>query len=148
MTSCTLTQIKGPGLRATKARDRRALIDALKLEISMIREGRYNPPAGHPTTGRSDIIPRLLRDSVTCPNVGLADDRREVSCDKCMLHRYMPEDHPHQEMACYDIPLNEQGDTLASLERIGDPDRTQVALLSWLYRTVANLERADNRMVA
>ena len=44
-------------------------------------------------------------------------------------------------MACHDIPLNDRGETLAALEAKGDPEKTEAALLSWLYKTVARLEK-------
>ncbi len=125
----------------TQTGETRAIIDALKLEIGMIRDGRYNPPAGH-----SRPVPRLLRDSVSCPNVTLSDERRQVSCEQCMFHRFLPSDHPHHDLACHDIPLNARGETLATLETQGDAERTQVALLSWLYKTVAHLERESKGM--
>jgi hypothetical protein len=116
-------------------RSKRAVVDALKLEIAMIRDGRYNPPAGHP-----QAVPRPLRDSVTCPNATLPDDRKEVPCEECILHRFLPDGHPQRELACYDIPLNQHGETLAQLKQQGDPEKMQSALLSWLYKTVAKLE--------
>ena len=119
--------------------DKRAVVDALKLEISMIRDGGYNPPAGH-----SREKPRLLRDSITCPNVTLPDDKKEVPCEECMLHRFLPAGHPHRDIACYDIPLNQNGDTLAKLAQETDPEKVQAALLSWLYKTVAKLEAELN----
>jgi len=127
----------------TQIQDKRAVINALKMEIEMIRDGRYNPPVGKPRE-----VPRLFRDSITCPNVTLRDDAREIPCEHCFLHRFLPGDHPHRDLACYDIPLNERGDTLAMLEDRGDPEAAQAAVLSWLYKTVAELERAASRRVA
>ncbi len=114
--------------------DRLEMIDALKLEIDMIRAGRYAPPAG-----KGLIMPRLLRDSITCPNVCLPDSLRQVPCDECFLHPFMPARHS-ADLACHDIALNEQGDTLAKLQAQGDHDKTQAVLLRWLQKTVAELE--------
>jgi hypothetical protein len=110
------------------------MIEALKLEADMIRGGRYAPAAG-----QSVIMPRLLRDSITCPNVCLPDNQRQVPCDECFLHPFIPPRH-HPDLACYDIPLNEQGDTLAKLQSRGDHEKTQQVLLGWLEKTVAEIE--------
>jgi hypothetical protein len=116
--------------------DRLEMLEALRLEIDMIRGGRYAPAAGEPT-----IMPRLLRDSITCPNVCLPDEQRQVPCDECFLHPFFPA-RVSTYMACHDIPLNEQGDTLARLQAKGDHENTQRVLLRWLEKTVADLEKA------
>src|SRR5947207_2140256 len=118
--------------------DTRNMVEALKLEIDMIRGGRYNPPAGCPA-GSPAALPRVIRDSVTCPNVALDDDHKEVPCDQCFLHPFLPEGH-HRDLACYDIPLNAHGDTLANLANTGDTERTQQVLLGWLEKTVKDLQ--------
>jgi hypothetical protein len=110
------------------------MIEALKQEADMIRGGRYAPAAGQPV-----IMPRLLRDSITCPNVCLPDNQRQVPCEECFLHPFLPPRHG-SNLACYDIPLNQQGDTLAKLQARGDHQKTQQVLLGWLGETVAELE--------
>ena len=119
--------------------DKRAIVETLKLEIGMIRDGRYNRPAE-----KSGTITRFLRDSATCPNFTLPDECRKAPCTQCLLYRFVPVDHPHREIACHDIPLNDRGDTLAKLEEQDDSEKAEPALLSWLYRTVARLERGTS----
>jgi hypothetical protein len=122
-------------LVATEQLDRFEMIEALKLEIDMIRGGRYAPPAG-----KGLIMPRLLRDSITCPNVCLPDNQRQVPCDECFLHAFMPARHS-VDLACHDIPLNDHGDTIAKLQAEGDHQKTEQVVLGWLEKTVADLQK-------
>ena len=85
------------------------IIEQLKLERDILRDGGYGrsgPAPWKPTT--------LFRDSVTCLNFGLAVKRR--SCKECLLWEWVPEDHRHQDIPCHFIPLNRNGDTIASLK--------------------------------
>ena len=114
--------------------DKRERIEALKLEISMIRDGRYNPSVHDPHRE-----PRFFRDSITCLNVGL--EEKKEPCSKCFLDQFVPPEHRDQEIACHYIPLNDRKETIALLEKTGDRDRLEAALLTWLYNTVARLEK-------
>jgi hypothetical protein len=111
--------------------DKREMIENLKLEIAMVERGGYNPSVHDPRTD-----PRIFRDSITCLNVGL--DQKREPCATCFLIQFVPREHWDKGMPCHYIPLNSRGDTVASLEN--DPDRLQVALLGWLYTTLARLQ--------
>ncbi|MCL6565614.1 MAG: hypothetical protein K6U09_04240 [Acidobacteriia bacterium] len=113
--------------------DRQELIDKLKLEIEVIEKGGYYPSVRQPRQ-----LPRIFRDSVSCLNVGL-EVKREP-CLHCFLMEFVPPEHRDKEEPCHYIPLNEQGDTVASLSAAGDRDRLQDAVLQWLKTTVARLE--------
>jgi hypothetical protein len=111
--------------------DRGEMIEKLKLEIAMVERGGYNPSVHNP---RSE--PRIFRDSITCLNVGL--DQKKEPCSQCFLIQFVPKEYWDKEEPCHYIPLNSRGDTVASLQN--DPDRLQVALLGWLYTTLARLQ--------
>ena len=114
--------------------DKREMIEALKAEINLIRDGRYVPSVGEPGRQR-----RFFRDSITCLNVGL--EKKQEPCDRCFLSRFVPPENLDKEIACHHIPLNSCGDTVASLEKEGDRVKLEAALLTWLYHTVARLEK-------
>jgi len=114
--------------------DKQEMIEALKLEIEIIERGGY-----HPSVHEPHREPRTFRDSVTCLNVGL--EEKERPCSECFLIEFVPPElRASGGDVCHKIPLNERGDTVESLEREGDPDKLQAAVLNWLKRTVARLE--------
>ena len=116
------------------------IIEQLKLERDIIRDGGY---------GRSVRTPwkptTLFRDSVTCLNFG--ETVRKHPCNECLLWDHVPEADRDNDIPCHHIPLNENGDTISSLEVIGDRDKAEHALLDWLDQTIHRLEEADRRVV-
>jgi hypothetical protein len=112
---------------------KRELIEQLKFEISMIRDGGYRPRVHQP---REE--PRAFRDSITCLNVALKE--KQEPCSACLLCEFVPQGRIQEEFACHHIPLNEKGETVASLAN-QDPDQLETALLSWLYSTILRLEK-------
>ncbi len=112
--------------------DKKQMIEQLKLEIQVIEKGGYLPSVREP---RKE--PRVFRDSVSCLNLGL--EEKKEPCDHCYLIQFVPPEHRDKEEPCHYIPLNDRGDTIKSLE--GGRDKQQVALLDWLYSTLARLEK-------
>ena len=82
--------------------DKREMIERLKLEISMIRDGGYNPSVRAP---RKEL--RVFRDSITCLNVGL--EVKKEPCTSCFLISFVPPEHRDKTEPCHYIPLNEIG---------------------------------------
>ena len=113
---------------------KRELIEQLKFEISMIRDGGYRPRVHRPNEQ-----PRAFRDSITCLNVALKE--KEEPCSACLLCEFVPREKIDKEFACHHIPLNEKGETVATLTELGDQDQLESALLSWLYATILRLEK-------
>jgi len=114
--------------------NKRDMIEQLKLEISIIRDGGYNPSVRRP---RQQL--RTFRDSITCLNVGL--ERKEFPCDQCFLIQFVPPEHRDKVEPCHLIPLNERGQTIASLQNQADRDKLEAALLTWLHATISSLEK-------
>jgi len=52
---------------------------------------------------------------------------------------FVPPEHRDKEDACHYIPLNERGETVASLGKTGDNERLQGALRVWLQKTMFRL---------
>lgn len=118
------------------ASDKREMIEQLKLEIEVIEKGGYSPSVREP---RKELRP--FRDSVTCLNLGL--EEKEQPCASCFLADFVPPEFRYSSEGdlCHKIRLNAQGDTVESLEREGDRDKLQAAILAWLRNTIARLEK-------
>jgi hypothetical protein len=54
-----------------------------------------------------------------------------------------PEVRNSKSDICHKIPLNKKGDTVESLKAEDDPQKLHATVLSWLKRTVANLESKE-----
>jgi hypothetical protein len=113
--------------------DQKEIIDQLKLERDILKNGGY---------GRSVHTPqkptRLFRDSVTCLNFGETTKRHP--CYECLLWEWVPADCQGEDLPCHFIPLNEQGDSIASLEDSGDREEAEKALFAWLDSVIGHLE--------
>ncbi len=109
------------------------IIVQLKLERDILKSGGY---------GRSVRTPqkptKLFRDSVTCLNYG--ETVKLHACEECLLWEWVPEEHQHDDLPCHFIRLNEQGDSIASLEDSGDREEAEQALVGWLDSVIGHLE--------
>ena len=114
--------------------DKRDILSKLKLEAGILRDGGYNPSVREP-----HHQPRIFRDSVTCLNVGL-EVKREP-CANCLLMRFVPAEHRTKDNPCHHIPLNSQGETVASLEARSDRERLEGTLLTWLEARIGEAEK-------
>ena len=114
--------------------DRKEVIAALKLEIEILEKGGYRPSVRNPRQPTS-----YFRDSITCLNYTLKE--KKEPCESCFLIDFVPPQLRNAEDPCHLIPLNEAGDTIASLE--DKPERLEKALLDWLRATVDRLEREE-----
>jgi hypothetical protein len=115
--------------------DKKEMIQQLKFEIEMIEKGGY-----YPSVREARHTPEIFRDSITCLNVGL--EEKEHACSSCFLSEFAPaEVRNSKDDICHRIPLNEKGDTVESLKAEGDPYKLQAMVLSWLKKTVAELQQ-------
>jgi hypothetical protein len=117
--------------------DKRTMLEALKMEILVIEKGGY-----HPSVHQPHDDPRIFRDSVSCLNIGLGDDKKQYPCSACFLIDFVPENLKcSNEDPCHKIALNAQGDTVDSLTKAGArSEDVQAAVLAWLKATVKKLE--------
>ena len=113
--------------------DLKEIIDQLKLERDILKNGGY---------GRSVRTPwkptKLFRDSVTCLNFDEVVKRHP--CNECLLWEWVPENHQNEDLPCHYIPLNDRGDSIASLEDAGEREEAEKALLGWLDSILEHLE--------
>jgi hypothetical protein len=114
--------------------DKKEVLEALKIELSILEGGGY---------GRSVRTPwhetTLFRDSVSCLNVG--EKEKVHACAECFLIAHVPDRWKETDIPCHYIPLNEKGETIAELDGKGDRENTEKALAEWLRATIARLER-------
>lgn len=114
--------------------DLRDLINQLKLERSILREGGYGRSVRTPTKAE-----QLFRDSITCLNVGQTVQRHP--CSDCVLWEFVPHESLEEDIPCHHIPLNADRETIAVLEERGECEGAEEALLGWLDRTISQLEQ-------
>jgi hypothetical protein len=110
------------------------VVEMLKIERSILQDGGY---------GRSVRTPwkenQLFRDSVICLNLG--EEMARIPCRECMLWDFVPAEHRAEEIPCHFIPLNDLKESIYSLEQAGKREEAEQALLDWLNRTIAQLEK-------
>jgi hypothetical protein len=115
------------------APDLKEIIEHLRLERDILQGGGY---------GRSVRTPwkeeRLFRDSITCLNLG--EQVKRHPCNECLLWEWVPEDHKEEDIPCHFIPLNQRGESIASLEDHSAREEAEKALLDWLNATIQRLE--------
>ncbi len=115
------------------AADQRDTLEVLRFELYLLQQGAYRCA----TNWRGSPL-RYFRDSPTCLDFGDADSRR--SCGKCLLNDFIPGDYQNETAACHRIPLDAQGNSIASLDRGYNRLAVERAVFGWLRETVARLE--------
>ena len=109
------------------------LLTMLKLEEAEVATVGYRP---YPRAPQLRVEP--FRDSITC----LAFAREELEpCDNCWLMDFIPSNYHDKALPCHQIPLNEKGETVATIEATGDYERLEKAVLAWLRGRIATLEQ-------
>jgi len=139
---------------------RQALLNALRLELQFCESGGYktiveklpkrgsqHDPASALVSIESDREFRkervIFQDSPWCLNYRLPI--REHPCSACWLINFVPSEKQGESVPCHHIPLNERGDTLASLGGPGDAAHVQHAVRAWLRAKIHELESAPTR---
>ena len=118
------------------ASTKRDLVEVLKLELEFIKGGGYRKGS----TWRPRFI---FEDSPTCLNYG--DPERKRSCSECVLMSLVPAECREGNPPCHHIPLNEQNDTIQSLQQWNTPEELEDTVSEWLMNTIqkVELERAQ-----
>lgn len=114
--------------------DDRDPLEVLKVELRFLEDGGY---------GRSPHAPRrpslVFEDSLTCMNFNTQGDREP--CESCLLMKFVPPNRASEEIPCRHIPLNDAGQTLASLYQSGNQQDIEEALRNWLLASIKRLEQ-------
>ena len=111
----------------------RKLLSLLKEQLAFFDNGGYGSPF------RSYWRPTLLiRDSPLCLN---ADPQAKArSCSECKMILMVPSEKRTSLIPCHHIPLNEAGDTIASLYASGTQAKLDKTFREWLLAKVRELE--------
>ena len=119
-------------------------LETLKKELEFVDHAGYKKPVGgrQPLfcmeTGSTWRKPVFIEDSPVCPK------EKYCACNPegdCVLMGFVPAEHKHETLPCHHIPLNEKGETIASLEQ--DRDKVEPALRDWLAKMIGKLEATD-----
>jgi hypothetical protein len=113
------------------ARDERDVVDVLKAELDFVEKGGY---------GRSVRTPWkatvAFQDSPSC----LAFPIRSHD-EGCVLMRFVPPEMRSASVPCQYIPLNDAGETAASIEAQGDQRKLEETMKTWLRDEIKQLEQ-------
>lgn len=109
------------------------LLQMLKFELHFLENGGYERSVREP---RKELS--VFQDSPSCLNYALPV--RKYPCTECFLMEFVPADKRGESVPCHHIPLNDRGDTLASLEGFGRDVQIQDAMREWLHKKIAELE--------
>jgi hypothetical protein len=113
--------------------DLKEVIEQLKIERGFLKNGGYHRSVRDPLGPT-----RLFRDSITCPNCG--KEIKQFPCNECLLWGWVPENYRDEDIPCHFIPLNDRGETIASLEEAKGREEAEKALLGWLDSVIEHLE--------
>jgi hypothetical protein len=112
------------------SKDDRDILELLKAELDFIEKGGY---------GRSVRTPWLatygFQDSPSC--LCYPEHAHE---EACALMQLVPKELQREAVPCHHIPLNEDGETLATLEARGDQQALEEALKRWLRVRIEQIE--------
>lgn len=115
------------------AQDDRDLLEVLKFELRFLEHGGYGRSVRTPWKPTS-----MFQDSLTCLNFG--DPGRTHPCNECLLYEFVPENSRNENVPCHHIPINQKGDTLATLDQGYNQIELEESLRSWLRDMIARLE--------
>ena len=122
----------------TNRHSREELLKMLKLEEAMVAAVGYGSSVLTP-----EVHLRPFRGSITCLNFG-----REIleHCDQCWLMDFVPSEYRRDSLPCHQIPLNQNGETVVSLEAAGERERMEQIVLAWLRGNIFKLEQETKRL--
>lgn len=113
------------------AKDDRDVLELLKSELDFIEHGGYGRSVRTPWKATSPF-----RDSLTYVNYALPE--KAHPCSECHLIDFVPADKQRDELPCHAIPLNDEGETVESLE--GEQAKLEAALKTWMRRKIKEIE--------
>jgi hypothetical protein len=115
------------------ADDDRDLLEVLKFELSFLEHGGYGRSVRTPWKPTS-----IFEDSLTCLNFG--DPGHSHPCRECLLFDFVPDASRNETVPCHHIPINQKGDTLATLDTGYNQLELEESIKSWLRNTIQRLE--------
>ena len=121
--------------------DKRDVLEVLKFELAFLDQGGYGRSVRTPWKATS-----VFQDSPSCLNFN--DPARLNPCSECLFTDFVPREAREEGIPCHFIPLNQQGETIDSMERHAHQLEMEEALKNWLRSTIARLEREGAQQLA
>jgi hypothetical protein len=106
------------------------LLGVLKRELEFLNGGGYHRPSWRPQF--------VFQDSPTCMNRDNPKDPKP--CSDCVLMPFVPAESQMSKIPCREIPLNDQGNTIADFYHWGTREELEDDLSVWLETQIRNLE--------
>jgi hypothetical protein len=122
-----------------------SVLSILKSELAFLDSGGYRTSVGERQplfcmeTSVSWRHPMFFEDSPSCPK------KRYCSCNPesdCVLLSLVPRERQHETVPCRHIPLNEKGQSIASLSKTASSNEIETILRRWLVKTIESLEES------
>lgn len=113
--------------------DKRDILDVLRFELSFLEHGGYGRSVQTPWKPTS-----IFQDSLSCINFN--DSERPHPCSQCLLTELVPGNRQQESVPCHHIPLNQEGETVDSMEHQCSQVEMEEAVKNWLRRTIARIE--------
>lgn len=115
------------------ADDERDILELLYEELDYIEKGGYGRSVRTPWKPTS-----VFQDSLSCLNYGYP--YRAHPCNECHLIDFVPSQERAQVVPCHYIPLNEQGDTIETLELEENQQKLEESVKTWLRAKIKQIE--------
>jgi hypothetical protein len=100
---------------------------ALKCELEFLEKGSYREPQAWRPTMIFEDSPICMGGGGGCPG------------GNCLLRGFVPAEYQKAQVPCRHIPLNERGETVDSLYRMGTHEELEAALRGWLQKKIEEL---------
>lgn len=113
--------------------DKRDILDVLRFELSFLEQGGYGRSVRTPWKPTS-----IFQDSLSCINFN--DPERPHPCNECLLTDLVPANCQDESVPCHHIPLNQEGETVDSMERQCNQAELEEAVKNWLRRSIQRIE--------
>jgi hypothetical protein len=114
--------------------DKRDVLEVLKFELNFLEQGGYGRSVRTPWNPTSVFV-----DSPSCINFN--DSSSPHPCSECLLTDFVPLKNREEKTPCHHIPLNNQGETVYTMERQREQVELEEAVKNWLRETIRRIER-------
>src|SRR2546427_13099464 len=114
--------------------DKRDILEVLKFELSFLEQGGYGRSVRTPWKPTS-----IFQDSLSCINFN--DPERPHPCNECLLTDFVPGSSQCENVPCHHIPLNQEGETVDSMERQYHQGELEEAVKAWRRGTIQRIEQ-------
>ena len=113
--------------------DDRDILEMLKEELAFIEQGGYGRSVRTPWKPTS-----VFQDSLSCINFGYPYCAHP--CTECHLLDFVPPEGRAAVVPCHNIPLNEAGETIETLEMEDNQQKLETEVKNWLRAKIRQIE--------